>query len=487
MAGANKSDRSLNDLMQSIPSIVDHLYRNPPKNALTVYTQMMPGDAVRPEFTTWRDEQRSWREGIALHDQSYHMHSLHVRGKGALALLQYLATNSFKKFDVGAAKQFLACSTEGYVIGDAILYRLGEEHYLVVGNPATTDWVEFNAQTGKFAVETEIDPMWALNKARRRNFYRYQVEGPNAWKLLEELNAGPLPEIKFFRSAMIKIAGCEVRGMRHTMGGVPGLELSGPWDDRDVVKKALVSAGKKYGLRQIGSLAYFTTVVESGWWAVPVSAVYTGQGMSAYRDWLTDRNAVVRMSLGGSFYSPNIDDYYLTPFDLNYAHLVKFDHEFVGRDALENLQNKPHRTKVTLVWNALDILDVMKSQFEASTEPAPLPITMPLAATARLHYDAVVNESGKAIGLATYPGYTVNEHAMLSIAVVDPEYAEFGKEVTLVWGEDGGGERSAGNIERHRQVKIRAVVAPSPISLAAQSYRTDLGVKRGSREAAGNA
>ena len=35
-------------------------------------------------------------------------------------------------------------------------------------------------------------------------------------------------------------------------------------------------------------------------------------------------------SLGGSFYSNNIEDYYLTPYDLGYGPFVKFDHEFYG-------------------------------------------------------------------------------------------------------------------------------------------------------------
>jgi vanillate/3-O-methylgallate O-demethylase len=322
--------------------------------------------------------------------------------------------------------------------------------------------------------------MWALNKAKRRNFYRYQVEGPRAWELLETLHGGPLPEIRFFRSDVIHIAGCEVRGMRHTMGGVPGLELSGPWEDRKIVKDALVREGKPFGLRQIGSIAYFTTVVESGWWAVPVPAVYTSPQMKPYRDWLTARNAAVRMSLGGSFYSPDIEDYYLSPYDLNYGHLVGFDHDYVGREGLEEMKDRPHRRKVTLVWNGDDVLKVMQSQFEIGQNP--LPITMPLAATARMHYDRVTDKAGKTIGLATYPAYTVNEHAMMSLASIDAAFAEHGTEVTLVWGEDGGGARSAGNIEPHEQVKIRAIVAPSPISRAAQSYRSEIGVRRGSLE-----
>lgn len=480
MASHMDTPESLSELLEKVPNIVDHLFRNPPKNALTIYTQMMPGDGVRPEFTTWRDEQRSWRQSIALHDQSYHMHSLHVRGPGAMACLQYLSVNTFRNFEVGAAKQLLACSPDGYVIGDAILYRLEDEHFLVVGNPATTDWVEFNVAELDFDVSAELDPMWALNREKRRSFYRYQVEGPNAWELLEELHGAPLPEIKFFKSDTLNIAGCEVRGMRHTMGGVPGLELSGPWDDRRAVKQALVKAGKKYGLRQIGSIAYFTTVIESGWWAVPVSAVYTGDGMSAYRDKLSAKHASMRMSLGGSFYSENIEDYYLTPYDLNYGHLVKFDHDYIGRDALEKMKDQPHREKVTLVWNADDVLAIMQSQF--TEEQSALPITMPLAATARMHYDDVRDGDGNHIGLSVYPCYTANEGAMMSLASIDAAHAEFGSEVTVIWGENGGGARSDGNIEPHKQVKIRATVAPCPISKAAQSYRSNLGVKRGSLE-----
>lgn len=71
---------------------------------------------------------------------------------------------------------------------------------------------------------------------------------------------------------------------------------------------------------------------------------------------------------------------------------------------------------------------------------------------------------------------------MMSLASIDSDFAEPGTGVTLIWGEDGGGSRSAGNIEPHEQVRIRAIVAPTPISRAAQSYRSDIGVKRGSLE-----
>jgi vanillate/3-O-methylgallate O-demethylase len=462
--------RSFQSVLDETPNVVDLLYRNPPKSALNVFTVMMPAEVVRPEFTTWRDEQRSWRETIALHDQSYHMSSLHVRGREALRVFEHLGVNGFQGFEPGAAKQFVACSPEGYVIGDAILYYLEPEHLLLVGNPASTDWVQFNCERGAFDLEAQLDPIWVLNTERRRSFYRYQVEGPYALELLEELNGAGLPEIKFFRSAWITIAGRPVRAMRHSMGGVPGLELSGAWDDRSTVKQALVAAGKKHGLRQIGSLAYFSTVVESAWWAVPVAAIYTSPALREYREWLTTRSANARMSLGGSFYSRDIEDYYATPWDLGYGKLIKLDHEFVGRDALESMAGEPHRHKVTLVWNAHDVLGVFQRFLEDG--PTPLHIDLPLAATARMHYDKVLGDDAGLAGLATYPAYSVNERALLSLATLDAAYADPGTEVTLVWGEEDGGRKSAPWIEEHVQVEIRATVAPAPISEAAQRYRS---------------
>ena len=80
--------------------------------------------------------------------------------------------------------------------------------------------------------------------------------------------------------------------------------------------------------------------------------------MKAFREWLGDDAYEGIGSLGGSFYSENIEDYYFTPYDLGYGGMVKFDHDFIGREALEKIAQAPKRTKVTL---ALDNDDVMKA------------------------------------------------------------------------------------------------------------------------------
>ena len=280
---------------------------------------------------------------------------------------------------------------------------------------------------------------------------------------------GTLPEIRFFRSATIRIAGREVTAMRHSMGGVPGLELSGPWDDREAVKTALVQAGQAHGLRRIGSLAYFSTVIESGWWAVPFSAIYTSPQLREYRQWLTTDHAAVRMSLGGSFYSADPADYYLTPYDLGYGHIVKFDHDFVGREALEALADRSHRRKVTLLWHPDDFTGVYRRLTDDG--PTAMHVDLPVSATARMHYDRVEDADGNLVGFGTYPGYSYNERAMMSLGSVEERFAEPGTELTLVWGEDGGGARSAGWIEPHEQIRVRVTVAPSPVSDVARQYR----------------
>ena len=73
--------------------------------------------------------------------------------------------------------------------------------------------------------------------------------------------------------------------------------------------------------------------------------------------------------------------------------------------------------------------------------------------------------------MSTYTGYTYNERAMISLAMVDVEHSEPGTEVTLVWGEEGRGS-SKPTVERHQQAEIRATVASVPYAEVARvAYR----------------
>jgi vanillate/3-O-methylgallate O-demethylase len=422
---------------------------------------------VPSEFSNWRDEQHAWRDTCCLFDQSHHMTDLTIKGPDALKLLSAFGVNSFENFQVNKAKQFVACNPDGYVIGDAILFYLDTDQLSLVGRPSAHNWVQYHGETGDYDVTFERDERSAVNPTGRR-LYRFQVQGPDALKVLEK-TSGPLPEIKFFNMGEITIAGHKVRALHHGMSGVPGLELFGPWDDGDDVRAAIVAAGEEFGLKQVGSRVYATNTLESGWIPCPLPAVFTGDDMKAYREWLPANGYEATGSLGGSFYSDDISDYYLTPWDLGYGGFVKYDHDFVGRDALEKIEAAgPARKKVTLAWNGDDVAAAMRTMFDKDDRAKY--IDLPLSNYSTWPNDKVLKD-GKQVGVSTFSGYSSNEGSMLSLAIVDNEQSEPGTEVTLVWGEEGGGSAKP-VVERHVQTEIRAIVSPAPYAeVVRASYR----------------
>ena len=419
--------------------------------------------AVPAEFTNWRDEQVSWRETSALFDQSHHMTDLQVEGPDVIRLLSDLGVNTFANFRVDKAKQFVACNHDGYVIGDGILFFLDENKVRLVGRPSAHNWVEYHAQTSDYDVTIARDERTAVNPTGGRELYRFQVQGPTALDMLAKANGGSLPEIKFFNMGELTIGGRNVRALHHGMSGVPGMELFGPWAEREDVRGAIIEAGRDYGLLQVGSRVYATNTLESGWIPCPLPAVFTDE-MKAYREWLPADGYEATGSLGGSYYSDDITDYYLTPHDLGYWPFVKFDHDFVGREALEAMSDEPTRRKVTLAWNGEDVANAIGTLFQRGD--AVKYIDFPLSNYATWPYDKVLRD-GTMVGVSTFSGYIYNERSFLSLAMLDAD-VELGTEVTLVWGEEGRGS-SKPVVERHSQAEIRAIVSPCPYSEVART------------------
>ena len=456
------SVKSLEDVLQSAKNTVD-LLRNQ-QTGPNVY----PG--VPAEYTNWRDEQKAWQQSCVLFNQSYHMADLLVEGRDAAKLLSYLGINSFENFTVDKAKQFVPCNYDGYVIGDVILFYLAENSFNLVGRIPTLNWVMYHAQLGKFDVKVELDErtLKRSDPSRRKN-YRFQIQGPNAMKVVEAATGKPAPTLKFFNMTTITIAGKPVRALRHGMAGQPGLEIFGPWDDGEVVRQALIAAGKDFGLHLVGGRAYSSNTIESGWIPSPLPAVYTGEKMKAYRQWLPATSYEANASIGGSFYSDNIEDYYLTPWDLGYGPFVKFDHDFIGREALEKMAPKTHRKKVTLALDNEDVVRVLSSMFQKGSRAKY--IDFPSAVYSMHPFDSVLID-GKSAGVSTWIGYSQNEGRMLSLAILDEQHAKPGTKVKLVWGEkDGGSSKPA--VERHVQTEIMATVSTVPYSEVARDSYAD--------------
>jgi vanillate/3-O-methylgallate O-demethylase len=450
------SEESLEAAIERVGSAVEFLRNHP------ALPHTFP---VKPEFSNWRSEQRAWRETAALLDQSHHMADLFVTGPDALKVFADLGINNFSRFRPNVAKQLVCTSYEGHVIGDGILFYLGENELDFVGaHPTIVDWVHYNAIKGNYDVQIERDEN-SFDRQGPPKLYRYEIQGPNALSIVEKAIGGAVPEVKFFHMTDFTIAGKQVRALRHGMAGQPGFEMFGPWEDGEAVRAALLDAGEEYGVLPAGSRAYSTANLESAWVPSPPPGIFTGEHMQEFREW---RKAARAGSLGGSFYSEDISDYYTTPYDLGYGGIVAFDHDFPGREALEKIAEAPPRQKVTLVWNDQDVADAIGSMF--GQENSAKFMEWPKSRYALFQTDLVLSD-GEQAGLSFDCGYVYNEKAFFSLATVANEFAEAGTELTVLWGENPNSAKPT--VEPHVQVEIRATVAPAPyVSFARGAYRS---------------
>lgn len=440
------SHRSLQSALEAAGNTIDYLRENTGRHPYPVPS----------EHTNWIEEERSWRETCSLSDLSHHQRDLYVEGPDALDVFADLGANDFESFEPGQAKQFVAPNPDGYLIGDAILFYLDDRHLKLTGTPVAPNWVEYNLTTGEYDATAQADERYH-DKDVPHTTFRYQLQGPNAFDVMETVTDGQLPDIPFFNFDEVTVAGVDVHALRHSMSSEPGFEFWGPWEQRDIVRDAVLDAGEEFGIRQLGEKSYKAQGSEKGWIARPLPAIY-GDEMREYREWLDEDDYEGASTLGGSFDSDDSTDYYMTPFELGYGSFIDFDHEFVGREALEEMADEPSRQKRTLVWDDDDVLDIFASMLSEGESYKYLDLSQPYWAV--FHYDAV-KKDGETIGLSKYFGYTCNERSVLSLCVIDEEYSDPGTDVTLIWGEPGG-ESPNPKVEPHVQAEISATVAPNP-------------------------
>lgn len=426
---------------------------------------------VAPEFSNWRSEQWAWQHGAVLFDQSHHMFDLYIKGPDALKLLSDTMINSPKGWTVNKAKQYVPTTPYGHVIGDGIIFWLEEQEFVYVGRAPAANWLMFQAEKGKYNVEIINDPRSPsrpMGKPVHRISWRFQIQGPRAWDVIEKLNGAPLDKLKFFNMGEMKIGNKTIRTLRHGMAGSPGLEIWGPYEEQEYVREEILKAGEEFGLIPVGSRAYPSNTLESGWIPSPLPAIYTGDELADYREWLGADSYEATGSIGGSFVGESIEDYYLNPWELGYGPFVKFDHDFIGSDALQKMDPAVQRKKVTLEWNADDMKAIVGSLFNPEG-PNYKFFDLPLANYGNSNYDAVVDADGRTVGLSLFTGYSFNEKRGLSLGTVDHEIP-LGTELTVKWGEAPNTAKTT--VEPHEQFEARVIVSPVPYSkMAGDTYQ----------------
>lgn len=393
----------------------------------------------QPEYTDWIDESMSWKQTCSIGDWSF-LWERKFKGPDALKLFSDTSVNSFAKFDILQSKHVTHTTPAGKVIAEGILTRLGEDEFLLFGRG--TFWVDYVRRNGNYNVVSEA-----------QDGFNFQVAGPTALPLIEQVSGQSLRDVKFMHSAVIEIAGCRMLALRQGMSGEIGFELQGPKADAAKVYDAIVAAGQEFGLRRLGGRAVFINHLEACFPTIvtdympaifdPEMEGYLQEFRSAMPSFASTFN------VAGSFESNDVRDWYRSPVELGWAKTIKFDHEFIGRAALEKEVAEPRRAMRTLVWNGDDVAEVYASLFQRDREPFQY-MEMPRDQRGFMYADRVLR-NGRDVGVTTSRGYSFYFREMLSLCTIDVEHADIGNEVSVIWGDPG-----------KPQKEIRATVAAAP-------------------------
>jgi glycine cleavage system aminomethyltransferase T len=374
-----------------------------------------------------------------------------IKGPDVLKLMSSITVNNYDRFPVGAIKHVIHCAENGNVLMHGLAFRLAEDEVAVHSN---SFYVQFAVDSGKFDVKT----------IGRDVTFIYQLGGPRSLEIVERAAQKDLHDLKFMRFRTdCTVAGHPVRITRMGMAGTLSYEVQGNFEEAKLdVYNELLRVGKPLGLVKLGINAYMSNHTEDGYpqaalhfpcdFRVTGYGEYTRKSMEAlnmsHLEYLEVRN------IPGGTYSDDLDDYYRNPFELGWGHMVNFDHDFVGRDALLKIA-KSHRKMVTLVWNHEDMLKVFASYFDKSDEPyMSLPFQQEIndmGPGLNKFFDYKVLKNGKTIGLAMWRTYTLYYRETISLCCIDPEFSEIGTEVELIYGDAG-----------ERPITIRATVARYP-------------------------
>jgi glycine cleavage system aminomethyltransferase T len=405
---------------------------------VATYTRFI--QAFEPwEYSDWIDESMSWKETLYIGDWSP-LGKFRVTGPDALKFFSSIAVNSFVKFDIGQAKHIVLCNADGKIMGEGILMRLEQDDLLFTSGPGI-QWAEYMFRKGGFDTDgRQVGPSQFI----------FQLQGPNSLFVLEKATSDDLRDIGFMRFRKSRIGNHEFLVLRQGMAGEIGYELHGPSECGLDIYNALLEAGAEFGIRRLGGRTKMVNHVEACFPTPSVDyvpALY-GERESEFAQTL-GRNALERYRVtDGSFEFDDISAMYRSPIELGWGKNIKFDHDFIGRTALEAELARPCRKIVTLVWNSDDVLDVHASLFR-SGDPYQY-MEMPRNLLGCMFADKVTDGTGL-IGVSTSRCYSYFFREMLSLCVIDVAYAAPGTDVVVTWGRPGS-----------RQKEIRAKVAPAP-------------------------
>ncbi|MCD6419149.1 MAG: glycine cleavage system aminomethyltransferase GcvT [Synergistetes bacterium] len=219
------------------------------------------GWAMPIQYSSIIEEHMAVRERVGLFDVS-HMGEIDVTGRDAAKLVNMLITNDISKMKVKQAKYSPMCYENGGIVDDLLVYKLADDHYLLVVNAGNTDkdynWILDRAKGMDVTVKNESP-----------NYIQLAIQGPKSEELLSKLMDVDLSAIKYYHFDLGKLSGDGVfaEGIISRTGytGSDGFEFyTKEVDKAEAVWDLIMSAGKEYGIEPCALGARDTLRLEAG-------------------------------------------------------------------------------------------------------------------------------------------------------------------------------------------------------------------------------
>jgi vanillate/3-O-methylgallate O-demethylase len=363
------------------------------------------GDQLRPwEFSGWKPESLSWKKSCYIHTGLSGPVAC-FDGPHADEFIAQLCTNSLKSFPEGTMRHAVMCNDNGLVTAHGILQRYDSGMYRQY---AVVPWAFFQALKGRFNVRT-----WMEDR------YLTQIAGPRSLEALQRASDEDLTDIRFLRYRKTHIAGKEVEIGRIGMSGNLAY-------DHDI------------GIERLGWRTYLVNHVEGGFPQMMWTFGCPLWQDPEFRKFVGPDHFALHSNRTGSYDPADDRIRHRTPYEVNWDSAVRFDHDFIGRAALERLAGKPGRRTVTLRWNAEDVIDIHASLFRPGEEyrTMDLPSTPTWKDGMLEHADQVLKD-GRIAGVSSGNIYSYFFRECLSMGCVDPGFTAPGTELIVRWGNHG--------------------------------------------------
>lgn len=305
-----------------------------------------------------------------------------VTGKDATRLVNRVVARDINKVAIDQVIYCCWCDTEGKVIDDGTITRLGENEYRWTAADPSLRWFEQNALALDVQIEDISEQVAAL-----------ALQGPTSGRLLKAVSTGAdINNLKYFRVTRGMIAGVPVDISRTGYTGDLGFEIWMPWKEAPKVWDELIKRGKAFDIHPAGMIALDIARIEAGLILIEV-------------DYISSKKALIPSQK-------------YSPAEIGLSKLVDLKKDnFVGRDALlrEKKKHGPARRLIGLEidWNEVEAL------FDRIGMAPQVPGIASRVAVPVYH-------NGKQVGKATSTAWSPTLKKMIALACVNREHASVG-------------------------------------------------------------